>query len=261
MRGPAASARAPRPATHVPEWARIHAWLRAAILDVSLSPGMPLSEQEIASRSGTSRTPVREALLRLADEDLVEIRPQRGTYVARMDMARIAEALFVREAIEAAVIRRVCALADRHALVQQVTAIVRDQSRAAAAGDVATALDADARFHRAIVEASGLPGVWRIVQGLRDLHHRIRAIAVPELGSARTAVADHRRIVTALRAGDAARATAALAEHLGRNLTLARGIAARHPGYFAEGAAADGVDVPPTRGRRATAAASAGERP
>lgn len=215
------------------ESARVYAWLRRAILDVDRAPGSALAEADIAARFGLSRTPVREALLRLAAEELVEIRPQRGTYVARIALPRIEEALFVREAVECAVLARVAVRADRAAVARELGAIVDEQEAAAAAGDVAAALAADSRFHRALVDASGLPGVWEVVARARDLHHRIRAIAVPELGSARQAIADHRAIVRAVRGGDAARAQARMAAHLTRNLALARTIAARHPDYFA----------------------------
>ena len=215
------------------ESARVYAWLRRAILDVDGAPVSALAEADIAARFGLSRTPVREALLRLAAEELVEIRPQRGTYVARIALPRIEEALFVREAVECAVLARVAVRADRAAVARELGAIVDEQEAAAAAGDVAAALAADSRFHRALVDASGLPGVWEVVARARDLHHRIRAIAVPELGSARQAIADHRAIVRAVRGGDAARAQARMAAHLTRNLALARTIAARHPDYFA----------------------------
>jgi DNA-binding GntR family transcriptional regulator len=221
------------PGARLPESARVHAWLRERILAVALVPGTAIAEGDIAQRFGTSRTPVREALLRLADEGLVEVRPQRGTYVARMSLARIEEALFVREAVECAVLRRLAKHPDRAALARALGAIADDQARAAAAGDTAAALDADTRFHQALVAASGLPGVWEVVQRARDLHHCLRAIAVPELGSARQAVADHRALVRYLRAGDVAAAQARMAGHLARNLTLARAIAQRHPGYFA----------------------------
>lgn len=211
---------------------RIHAWLREAILDVSLPPGASIFESEIAARFASSRTPVREALLRLATEELVEIVPQRGTYVARMSLSRIEEALFIREAIESAVIARVIARADRMALVAGLQGIVRDQAQALAAGQTSRALESDARFHRLLVDASGLPGVWHVLEQAREMHHRIRAIAVPELGSGRRAVEDHKAIIRAIEADDPAAATRAMGEHLARNLKLARSIAALHPGYF-----------------------------
>jgi DNA-binding GntR family transcriptional regulator len=212
--------------------ARIHDWLRGAILDLALEPGAPIVETDVAARFGASRTPVREALLRLADEELVEIRPQRGTYVARLSLPRIESAMFIRQAIECAVVRRLAARRDRAEIVAALADIVRRHARALERGDLARALDADTAFHRALVDASGLPGVWEAVERARELHHRIRAIAVPELGSGRQAVAEHRRVVAALRGGTPARAEAALAAHLARNVVLAREIARRHPGYF-----------------------------
>lgn len=215
------------------ESTRVHTWLRQAILTVELEPGAMIAESEIAARFGTSRTPVREALLRLADEGLVEIRPQRGTYVARMSLARIEEALFVRAAVEGAVLQRIAVQDDRRALARSLSAIVDAQAVAVAARDTPAALDADTAFHRALVEASGLPGVWDVVARARDLHHRLRAIAVPEENSAPRAIADHRSIVRALRAGDGEAAARRMSAHLGRNLALARAIARRHADYFA----------------------------
>jgi len=211
---------------------RIHAWLRGAILDVELVPGAAIAEAEIARRFASSRTPVREALLRLEDEGLVEIRPQRGTYVARLDLVRIEEAQFVRQAVECAVLRRVCARESQGALTRELGAILRRHADAVARSDVQGALDGDTAFHRTLVQASGLPGVWDVVARARELHHRIRAMAVPELGTGRRALAEHRAVVRALRAGDVAAAEQAMAVHLARNLVLAGTLARRHPDYF-----------------------------
>lgn len=228
---------------------RIHAWLRGAILDLALEPGAPIVEAEVAARFEASRTPVREALLRLADEELVEIRPQRGTYVARLSLARIESSMFIRQAIEAAVVRRLASRPDRLALCATLAAVVRRHAAAVAAGEVRAALDADTEFHRALVQASALPGVWEVVERARELHHRIRAIALPQLRTGRQAVADHRNVVAAIRSGNASRAEQALAAHLSRNVDLAREIARRHPGYFLpDEAPGEATTVP---GRRA----------
>lgn len=210
-----------------------HSRLRDAILSGDLRPNQRLIEEELAAELGVSRTPVREALLRLADEGLVDVRPQRGTFVARLSLGRIEEALFVRRAVECQILARVAAREDRADVAAGLNAIVAEQAAAIEAGEVASALDADTRFHHALVAASGLEGVWSVVAQARDLHHRIRAIAVPELGSAAQAIRDHRAIVRAVREGDAARAAQAMTKHLARNLALARTIAARHPDYFA----------------------------
>jgi DNA-binding GntR family transcriptional regulator len=152
--------------------------------------------------------------------------------VARLSLDRIEEALFVRRAVECAVLARVFERGEHRAVGDALAAIAGVQAAAIARRDVGAALDADTHFHRALVAAGGYAGVWRVVEAARDLHHRIRAIAVPELGSAAQAIRDHRAIAKALRDGDAARAVAAMTAHLARNLALARAIARRHPDYF-----------------------------
>lgn len=214
------------------ESARAYAWLRQSILEVSLVPGAALAESEIAARFGTSRTPVREALLRLADEGLIEIRPQRGTYVSRMRLERLEEALFVRAAVEGAILRELAARDDHAALARGLGEIVDRHAAAVDRHDTAAAMEADAAFHRALVEASGRPGLWDVIGKARDLHHRVRALAAPEGPNARTALADHRGIVRAIRAGDGDLAHRRVAAHLGRNRELARALVARYPGYF-----------------------------
>lgn len=236
----------PRPAPRIVGWpvaddsargrqsesARAYAWLRQGILEVSLRPGAALAESEVATRFGTSRTPVREALLRLADEGLIEIRPQRGTYVSRMRIERLEEALFVRGAVEGALLRELAARQDHAALAVSLTELVDRHEAAVDRHDTTATLEADAAFHRALVEAGGMPGLWDVIGKARDLHHRVRALAAPEETNARAAVADHRAIVRAIRAGNGDLAQRRMAVHLGRNRELARGLAGRYPDYF-----------------------------
>ena len=80
--------------------------LRRAIIELELKPGSRLSEQDIATRLGVSRQPVREALIRLANSRLIEIRPHRGTVVARISAREMTEALFVRQSVEIAVVAK-----------------------------------------------------------------------------------------------------------------------------------------------------------
>ncbi len=86
--------------------ASIHAVIRHDIILLRLRPGTRVSENELARRFGTSRTPVREALLRLVDEGLVEVWPQRGTFITPISLLAVRRARFVREAMEVAILRQ-----------------------------------------------------------------------------------------------------------------------------------------------------------
>jgi DNA-binding GntR family transcriptional regulator len=207
--------------------------LRDAILSVGFLPGQALSENEIVEMLHVSRTPVREALQRLANEGLIHVVPQVGTFVARMDLARIREALFMREAIECAALARVPATLDSgdHKALQR---IIADHRRAIRDADPAAIFAADDAFHRALLELAGVPGAWRYVREAREMHRRVRALSHAEYDSARRSVAQHASVVAELAAGRKSAAIQILREHIRMNAAFAEDMALAHPEYFVE---------------------------
>jgi DNA-binding GntR family transcriptional regulator len=207
--------------------------LRDAILGVRFLPGQSLSESEIVDMLHVSRTPVREALQRLANEGLIHVVPQVGTFVARMDLARIREALFMREAIECAALSRVPARLDEED-VKSLQRIVTDHRRAIRDEDPARMFAADDAFHRALLGLAGVPGAWRYVREAREMHRRVRALSQAECDSARRSVAQHASVVADLAAGRRSAATAIQREHIRMNAEFAEDMAREHPEYFVE---------------------------
>ena len=211
---------------------RVYAQLRKEILLARLRPGELVSENQLALRLGVSRTPVREAVQRLVREGLVNVWPQRGSLVSLMSLQRIREALFVREAVECQVVRQLLAPGGAAAGWESLEACLARQTQALQNHDLEATLRADEDFHRELLELCGLGGVWPVVAQARDLHHRVRAIALPELRSGLKAISDHQAILDALRSGDPERAVSCVSEHVRHNEVLARDIAALHPDYF-----------------------------
>ncbi len=211
---------------------RVHAQLRSDILHARLRPGEALSENSLAASLDVSRTPVREAVQRLAREGLVQVLPQRGSYVALLSIRRIRDALFVREAVETEIVRRILVAPDNPAGIGALVASIERQAQALAGGDLEATMRADEDFHRSLLHSCSLDGVWPIVAQARDMHQRTRAIAVPELQSGEQALADHRAIVACLRQRDPQPALQAMSNHLQRNHTLTLRVAALHPDYF-----------------------------
>jgi GntR family transcriptional regulator, rspAB operon transcriptional repressor len=209
----------------------VHQRLRDAILDVRLLPGQLLPEYEIVEVLQVSRTPIREALQRLANEGLIHVVPQVGTFVARMDLARIREALFMREAIECTALERVPAKLDT-AQIQSLQRNVADHRRAVRGDDLAPIFAADDAFHRMLLELAGIPGVWRYVRQAREMHRRVRALSRAEYDSARRSVGQHASVVAALAAGRTSAAIELLHEHIRMNAALAENMACKHPEYF-----------------------------
>src|SRR3954454_8657041 len=142
---------------------RIYAELRAELVSLARRPGEPISENQIARDYGVSRTPVREAILKLSDEGLVEIFPQSGIFVARIPLAALPEAIIIRKALEETTAR----LAAERATSSQVLnlhSILQRQREASSASDRDAFHQADEMFHAGIAEVAGYPGIWKFVQ-------------------------------------------------------------------------------------------------
>lgn len=212
--------------------AQVHEALRTAILQAKLLPGETLSENTLSQRLQVGRTPVREALQRLANEGLVKVMPQRGSSVALIRLQSIREALFIRKAIECALLSHLVRQETLQPLLDRLATCIEAQSEAVQQQSLQGTLSKDADFHRSLALYSAFPGAWQVIEHARDLHQRIRAIALPELNSGAVAVADHRQILSALDARDEASAVAAMQQHIERNFALALDVAKAHPDYF-----------------------------
>lgn len=205
--------------------------LRNAIQGVAFWPGQAISENEIAEMLQVSRTPIREALQRLANEELIHVVPQRGTFVARLDLVRVREALFTREAIECAALERIaCKLVE--ADVQRLQRIVTDHRGAVRRDDLTSIFAADDAFHRTLLEIAGVSGTWRYVREAREMHQRIRALSRTGYDSMRRSVAQHASIVADLAAGRRESAIEHMRGHIRMNAALAEDIASKHSEYF-----------------------------
>jgi len=205
--------------------------LRAEILTCVLRPGDVMQERDLATAFGVSRTPVREAFLRLADEGLIEMRPQSGTYIALLDAVAIREALFIRAAVETAAIRRAIARMTANE-IGRLSDMVARHATAAKRGDAPAAAELDTAFHRAILDASGFGGAWRVVREARDHHARLHHLSRSMPGVPKRVVEQHRLILKAIRAGDADTAAARLGEHIEANAQDLTSVSERFPEYF-----------------------------
>src|ERR671921_101679 len=110
----------------------IYGQIRQDIISLRLRPGTRLSENELALRFGTSRAPVREAIIRLAEEGLIEVLPQRGSFVTRISLSAMERARFVREALEVAVVRRAAERGLSPEAMRQAAAVIAEQENARA---------------------------------------------------------------------------------------------------------------------------------
>ena len=188
--------------------------LRAAIVTGALKPGTRLSEQDTASLYGLSRQPVREAFIRLAAERLVEIRPQRGTFVCRIDLRDVETSRFVREAVEADIVRSAARLANDATKEELKRHIDLQEKSLPQGGKVFMQLDE--AFHRLLATAAQCGGAWYHIQPIKMHMDRVRYLTTLEF-SLDHLVGQHRMIVDAICAGDEDSAETAIRQHL-RNI-------------------------------------------
>ncbi|KAB1080282.1 GntR family transcriptional regulator [Methylobacterium soli] len=181
-----------------------YAAMKQAIHDSSFAPGYQASEQEIALRLGMSRTPVHEAAIRLQEDGLVRVLPRRGILILALAPDDMREIYDVIIAIEGRAAELLAGLPDsrRNAVVAELAAQTDIMAEAWDAGDLAAWGQADAAFHRALVERAENGRMTRIVQTINDQSHRARMLTLKlrrELGAS---VAEHRAIIDAIRLGD-----------------------------------------------------------
>jgi len=210
-----------------------YAALRAAIVGAQLEPGRRLSENQLADLIGVSRTPVRDALARLRDERLVAIVPQLGTFVTFIDEEAVADAHFVREALEVGAVR----IAADQATGDDLAALhdnLRAQERAVAADDAEAFARLDDDLHRLLCDLSGREAAWRLSERTRGQLDRVRLLSLPEAGYRDQMLAEHRAVVAAVAAHDAPLAERELRHHLRMVLSQLPAIRAAHPEFFQE---------------------------
>ncbi|HEX6118503.1 MAG TPA: GntR family transcriptional regulator [Dongiaceae bacterium] len=211
--------------------------LREAVVTMRLKPGEMLSEQEIADQFGISRSPVREAFIKLGEAGLVRILPQRGTMVAKISQRAVEDARFIREAVECAVAREAARIRDPIAL-DRLADSLRRQRRAARAKDVQGFFTLDEEFHQLLADAAGRPATWHTIEDVKPQMDRVRYLSMEDATPLAVLVQQHAAVAAAVKTGDVPGAEAAMRSHLTEILGSLPALAAKHPELFDEGSPA-----------------------
>jgi DNA-binding GntR family transcriptional regulator len=205
--------------------------LRRAIIELELLPGARLSEQDIATRLGVSRQPVREALIRLANSRLIEIRPHRGTVVARISAREMTEALFVRQSVELAVVAKAAQSFDPWQR-KRITSLLAKQEEAAANLDHAAFREHDEAYHIAIATGAGVGIAWIAIADMKTHMDRVCNMTLQSEADMQRRVREHQAIMAAIDARDGEAAQRAMAEHLGSILDALPDLETKHSTLF-----------------------------
>jgi DNA-binding GntR family transcriptional regulator len=209
---------------------QIHDILRERILKVQLVPGTVLSRASLQLEFGVSQTPVRDALMRLQEEGIVDVYPQYATVVAKIDIEHTKQAQFLRLSIELEAVRRLTEEAAAQT-ASELSDILDRQKAVAAPATYDLFDDIDREFHRKLYEKTGILQLWSNVRRQSVHLDRLRRLNLPMPGKMQTVIADHEAIVSAIASGRPDQAQAALRIHLSGTLSVADVISATFPDY------------------------------
>ena len=198
---------------------------------LELAPGTVLDRSQLQADFGLSSTPIRDALLRLSDEGLVDIVPQSATRVSRISVAKARQAQFLRRAVEVEAVRVLCEAPDK-AFLDALRDLIERQKAAGEDYEAFSALDRD--FHRHLYEAAGAPDLHPLIRQKSGHIDRIRRLNLPVAGKIQQILRDHAQIVKAIAAGDAKEAEFRVRDHLSRSLAYSTALRERHPDFFVD---------------------------
>lgn len=220
-----------------PKWIRragvdyVSEQLYQEILRLDLLPGTKISEADVAQRFGVSRQPVRDAFTRLANLDLLLIRPQKATEVRRFSMSAINHSRFIRLAVEAEVLRRA---ADRCALpgARSLDRALAEQRDLLEGGDYSTFALLDYSFHEILCQIAEADGAFNVIKTEKAKVDRLCMLGLEREDRMPSLIEDHTRIAEAVKAGQGDTAVEVLRIHLARLDSTINAILARYPEYF-----------------------------
>lgn len=205
--------------------------LKRNIMSMKLEPGQTMSTQEIATKLNVSRTPVREAFLRLQSEGLVEMIPQRETMVSKISLKRVEQEKFIRECLEMGVIRK---FMDKSGceVEENMAELIQLQKKCGEEKDFVGFLEADDQFHKVLFDVIGQEMAWETIASRNGHYNRLRILYVQRDTAMQESIEQHHKIATLLESGSREEAARALSSHVRRLDIDEAGLIAQYPDYF-----------------------------
>jgi DNA-binding GntR family transcriptional regulator len=210
---------------------QIYRALRQSIVNCTLLPGEAISDKQIAELFGVSRQPVRDAFIKLVGAGLIQMLPQRGTFVMKISPKRVLNGRFIRESVEVAVVGRAAEkISDEN--LARLAANIKQQKLAAARNDTASFVLLDDEFHTSISRSIDCIEAWELIEDIKASMDRVRYLSLGEITPLQVLIAQHAAILDGLSARDPKAAEKAVRAHL-REITFSFDpIRKRNPDWF-----------------------------
>ena len=214
------------------ETAREYAFrqIRDNIINLELAPGSTVSGKDLALELGVSRTPVMEALLELSKSHLVEIYPQRGCIISKINFDTIEETAFLRRVLEKAVVEELCETIDEAGILK-LESYIELQEFYLNKNNAKKILQLDNEFHHALFTLSNKEQTYKLMKSIQEYFDRIRALSLNAVKDIQI-VTDHKAIVSALKIRDKVLCGEFVIKHLSRYRLDKKEIMEKNPEYF-----------------------------
>ena len=195
---------------------QVYEILRSRIQSAEIAPGTSINERYLTALLGISRTPIREAIKRLAQDGLITIIPNVGTTVAPVNTLRIIECCVIRRSLECAAIETAAKNFDAAADLK-LCQLIDEQDNTITTGDMIRNIAVDTEFHYTIVGLSGFKTIESILKATMGEILRVRHLSIKLPGRLRQPIIEHQAILHALRSGDPIKCSAAMRDHLDKS--------------------------------------------
>lgn len=200
-------------------------------MTMMLEPGTDVSVQKLSERYGVSRTPVREAVVRLQQSGLVEIYPQRKTVVSKIDLNRVHEEWFIRNSLESTVIEGfICNCSEL--VTDTMKELINKQKKYLDKEHFREYYSKDNRFHQLFFETAGQVLAWKTIEDVSSHYNRIRLLYGKINGVEQSLIEEHEKMVTAARNSDVETMRKVVMEHSNNLLDQVKSMSKQYPHFF-----------------------------
>lgn len=209
----------------------VYQQLKDSIVNLKLEPGLSISEKDIADRLGVSRTPVREAFVKLNQEQLLEVYPQRGTFVSLIDLQHVEDARFIREHLEVATVKLACqSFSEEDIVILENN--MNTQHKCVKEKNYEKLFELDEEFHSTIANGSQKSRVWSVIQLMNSHLNRVRLLSLASKFNWDTILYQHGEILKAIKEKDAELAAKVMEQHLQLVTVDQDELKKAYPNYF-----------------------------
>lgn len=207
--------------------------LKENIMNLTIKPGTILRKKEIANEFEVSRTPIREAFVKLKEEGLIDVYPQRGTFVSYIDLDKIEEAKFMREALEPKIVELACEVLPQDIIFELETNL-KVQEMSLNQNNYIKLFKYDNEFHRLLFSGCDKENIWKAIEQVSTHLNRMRILSLSADFNRSDVIHDHQNIIDSIKSKNIKESKNMMESHISRVKFDQKKLKKDFPSYFKE---------------------------